>query len=158
MCRLSRNLGALTSRAPQGHVGLSRGYFTFTFFTYSIETSTLNAAVRLFSSCVPAWWWWPHYQTSQVFLIYFPKLPRHTLLCSKYRGGSNGPKKASNCRWRSPQDNQMGPRCLPEMPQAIDYSYSWHKKKSPHLHGSHMKWVIRERATTVLKTFSVKAV
>jgi hypothetical protein len=29
MCRLSRNLGALTSRTPQGHVGLFRGYFTF---------------------------------------------------------------------------------------------------------------------------------
>jgi hypothetical protein len=28
-CRLSRNLGALTSRTPQGHVGLFRGYFTF---------------------------------------------------------------------------------------------------------------------------------
>jgi hypothetical protein len=29
MCRLSRNPGALTSRTPQGHVGLFRGYFTF---------------------------------------------------------------------------------------------------------------------------------
>jgi hypothetical protein len=27
MCRLSRNPGALTSRTPQGHVGLFRGYF-----------------------------------------------------------------------------------------------------------------------------------
>jgi hypothetical protein len=31
MCRLSRNPGALTSRTTQGHVGLFRGYFTFTF-------------------------------------------------------------------------------------------------------------------------------
>jgi hypothetical protein len=29
--RLSRNPGALTSRTPQGHVGLFRSYFTFTF-------------------------------------------------------------------------------------------------------------------------------
>jgi hypothetical protein len=29
VCRLSRNLGALTSWTPQGHVGLFRGYFTF---------------------------------------------------------------------------------------------------------------------------------
>jgi hypothetical protein len=29
MCRLSRNPGALTSRTPQGHVGLLRGYLTF---------------------------------------------------------------------------------------------------------------------------------
>jgi hypothetical protein len=28
MCRLSRNPGALTSRTPQGHVSLFRGYFT----------------------------------------------------------------------------------------------------------------------------------
>jgi hypothetical protein len=28
MCRLSRNPGALTSRTPQGNVGLFRGYFT----------------------------------------------------------------------------------------------------------------------------------
>jgi hypothetical protein len=28
VCRLSRNPGALTSRTPQGHVGLFRGYFT----------------------------------------------------------------------------------------------------------------------------------
>jgi hypothetical protein len=27
VCRLSRNPGALTSRKPQGHVGLFRGYF-----------------------------------------------------------------------------------------------------------------------------------
>jgi hypothetical protein len=31
MWRLSRNMGALTSRTPQGHVGLFRGYFTFSF-------------------------------------------------------------------------------------------------------------------------------
>jgi hypothetical protein len=28
VCRLSRNLGALTSWSPQGHVGLFWGYFT----------------------------------------------------------------------------------------------------------------------------------
>jgi hypothetical protein len=28
MCRLSRNPGALTSRTPQGHVGLFRDYLT----------------------------------------------------------------------------------------------------------------------------------
>jgi hypothetical protein len=27
MCRLSRNPGALTSRTPQGHIGLFQGYF-----------------------------------------------------------------------------------------------------------------------------------
>jgi hypothetical protein len=34
MCRLSRNLGALTSWTPQGHVGLFQSYFTFSLFTY----------------------------------------------------------------------------------------------------------------------------
>jgi hypothetical protein len=35
VCRLSRNLGALTSWTPQGHAGLFRGYFTFTVtFTF----------------------------------------------------------------------------------------------------------------------------
>jgi hypothetical protein len=33
MRRLFRNPGALTSRTPQGHVGLFRGYFTF-YTTY----------------------------------------------------------------------------------------------------------------------------
>jgi hypothetical protein len=32
MCRLSINPGALTSRTPQGHVGLFRGYYTFTAY------------------------------------------------------------------------------------------------------------------------------
>jgi hypothetical protein len=30
MCRLSRNPVALTPRTPEGHLGLFRGYFTFT--------------------------------------------------------------------------------------------------------------------------------
>jgi hypothetical protein len=34
MCRLSRNPEALTSRAPQCHVRLFRGYFTFTLPIY----------------------------------------------------------------------------------------------------------------------------
>jgi hypothetical protein len=31
MCRFSRNPGSLTSRTPQGHVGLFRGYFTLPY-------------------------------------------------------------------------------------------------------------------------------
>jgi hypothetical protein len=34
MCRLSRNPGALTSRTPQGHVDLFRGFFTFFLLAY----------------------------------------------------------------------------------------------------------------------------
>jgi hypothetical protein len=40
MCRLSRNPGALTSRTPQGHVGLFRGYFNFTF-TFTLPMSAV---------------------------------------------------------------------------------------------------------------------
>jgi hypothetical protein len=36
MCRLPRNPGALTSRTPQGHVGLFRGYFTFIFYIFIV--------------------------------------------------------------------------------------------------------------------------
>jgi hypothetical protein len=39
MCRLSRNPGALTSRTPQGHAGLFRGYFTFLPMTRPCEHS-----------------------------------------------------------------------------------------------------------------------
>jgi hypothetical protein len=38
MCRLSRNTGALTFRTPQGHVGLFRGYFTFTLLINILRT------------------------------------------------------------------------------------------------------------------------
>jgi hypothetical protein len=48
MCRLSRKPGALTSRTPQGHVGLFRGYFTFFlcnlqfhYFVHNSATDTI---------------------------------------------------------------------------------------------------------------------
>jgi hypothetical protein len=37
MCRLSRNPGALTSRTPEGHVGLFRAYFTFYLLNVGIR-------------------------------------------------------------------------------------------------------------------------
>jgi hypothetical protein len=39
MCRLSRNPGALTSRIPQGHVGLFRSYFNFLLFSIIYQQS-----------------------------------------------------------------------------------------------------------------------
>jgi hypothetical protein len=48
MCRLSRNLGALTSRTPQGHVGLFRGYFTFYLDTLNIGKRTASVTRNLF--------------------------------------------------------------------------------------------------------------
>jgi hypothetical protein len=60
MCRLSRNPGVLTSRTPQGHVGLFRGYFTLPshfrnfsnfmerrFFTAFTKTRHLPLLTRL---------------------------------------------------------------------------------------------------------------
>jgi hypothetical protein len=41
VCRLSRNPGALTSRTPQGHVGLFRGYFYLTTTTTTTTTTTI---------------------------------------------------------------------------------------------------------------------
>jgi hypothetical protein len=52
VCRLSRNSGALTSRTPQGHVGLFRGYFTFYWRTQrksSARIANAPAEVRNFS-------------------------------------------------------------------------------------------------------------
>jgi hypothetical protein len=39
---LSRNPGALTSRTPQGHVGLFRCYFTFTTTTTTTTNNNNN--------------------------------------------------------------------------------------------------------------------
>jgi hypothetical protein len=46
MCWLSRNPGALTSRTPQGHVGLFRGSFTFYYFFYIFWTIAFWRANR----------------------------------------------------------------------------------------------------------------
>jgi hypothetical protein len=47
VCRLSRNPGSLT---PQGHVGLFRGYFAFTFTTLLFEIgSVMPVACFIFS-------------------------------------------------------------------------------------------------------------
>jgi hypothetical protein len=47
MCRLSRNLGALSSRTPQGHVGLFRGYFTFYLLEVGIIVENIAVMVPL---------------------------------------------------------------------------------------------------------------
>jgi hypothetical protein len=46
MCRLSINPGALTSRTPQGHVGLFRGYFTFYWLSSSQWPTGLRCVLR----------------------------------------------------------------------------------------------------------------
>jgi hypothetical protein len=46
MCRLSRNPGALTSRTPQGHVGLFQGYFTFSFYLITTEDDTKEGKMQ----------------------------------------------------------------------------------------------------------------
>jgi hypothetical protein len=46
VCRLSRNPGALTSRTPQGHVGLFRGYLDLERPPYGI-TLVYNEALQL---------------------------------------------------------------------------------------------------------------
>jgi hypothetical protein len=56
MCRLSRNPGSLTSRTPQGHVGLFRGFFTFTFYLLLFNVSDIFI--------LPPWRWqhvWPEH-------------------------------------------------------------------------------------------------
>jgi hypothetical protein len=51
MCRLSRNPGALTSRTPQGHVGLFRGYFTF----LHVNHTDCGVTYVYYSICSPFW-------------------------------------------------------------------------------------------------------
>jgi hypothetical protein len=46
MCRLSRNPGVLTSRTPQGHVGLFRGYFTFYIYNINVISAWKTYHIR----------------------------------------------------------------------------------------------------------------
>jgi hypothetical protein len=46
MCRLSRNPGALTSRTPQGHVGLFRGYFNFYYVNLFVNVTDYRNNAR----------------------------------------------------------------------------------------------------------------
>lgn len=83
-------------------------------------------------------------------MIYFPKCPSFPIIqgCAPNIDVEVRGKKGSNWRRWSPQNNQMGPCYLPELPQAINYLYGRHKKKSPQLHGSHMKWVTQHTRTS----------
>jgi hypothetical protein len=48
MCRFSRNPGALTSRTPQDHVGLFRGYFALPYYPMILFAETEESLMKLY--------------------------------------------------------------------------------------------------------------